>query len=165
MQINLIHNYSNSNYINKNLDEHQYIYLNAKLKAPCDILNPQLIVNYETEIFSYNYVWIPDFNRYYYIVGKEVLKGNRLILYLKVDVLMSYRNEILNSYQLITRSESAGKTTYVVDSNFPVRQAGYNDVIKFSSSVFTSNAINETSFNYIINVAGGSKGASENNEN
>ena len=156
--------YSDTRYINKQLENGLIVY-NVIVKQPCNIINPLLVMKYDTDVLNRNYCYLPEFNRYYYVADKVVAKGKRIIVSLQVDVLMSYKNEILQSYQLITRNEGIGNPTYVVDSNYPIRQAGYNDVIKFSSSIFSSNVINETSFNYVINVAGGSKGESEKNEN
>lgn len=156
MEIAFYYNNSDSKVVNKSLSNNLG-YSNANLKAPCDILAPVIIVKYNNAIFSRNYAYIPAFKRYYYVIGKQVLKGTRLELQLQVDVLMSWKDDILNSSQLVVRSESVGKPTYVVDSNYPIRQAGYNDVIKFSAGIFNSGQLNNTSFNYVINVAGGNR--------
>ena len=56
-------------------------------------------------VLSANYVYIPDFNRYYFINDITSVRQNLWRLSLHVDVLMSYKKEIKNTKAFISRNE------------------------------------------------------------
>lgn len=96
----------------------------CKLKTPCSVLKPVLefsvqpanILNLAT---TCNYVYIPSFNRYYFVVN-SVMNGRLLVLYLNVDVLASYRTTIFNSTQYVLRAASNWNGT-IKDTKYPVK--------------------------------------------
>ena len=74
------------------------------LKAPTSVTAPVIVLR--AEAFSYNYCYIPDFKRYYFVSSTRILR-NQLIEYtLAVDVLASYRSQILASTLYVLRSAS-----------------------------------------------------------
>lgn len=75
------------------------------LSEDTDVLNPAITVGYNTSLLSKNYCYIADFGRYYFITGFTVT-NEELILFLHVDVLMTYKNDIKNSKARIVRSAS-----------------------------------------------------------
>ena len=90
MKLQIYDNNSNTNVINKKITLVDT--LNFNLKADNSILQPILILkNYN----SGNYCYIKEFNRYYYISDIRVLTGGLYQLQLEVDVLMTYKNEIM----------------------------------------------------------------------
>lgn len=92
MKLKIYNNKSNKNIINKKIEEIQEISFNFKDNS--DITNPILILQtYKTG----NYCYIPDLKRYYYIDRIELMKGGFYRLYLEIDVLMSYKDEIINA--------------------------------------------------------------------
>lgn len=56
-------------------------------------------------VLSANYVYIPDFNRYYFINDITSVRQNLWRLTLHVDVLMSYKNEIKNTNAFVSRNQ------------------------------------------------------------
>ena len=56
-------------------------------------------------VLSANYVYIPDFNRYYDINDMTSVRQNLWRLSLHVDVLMSYKKEINNTNAFVSRNE------------------------------------------------------------
>ena len=65
------------------------------LKSGTDVVDPVLILDDAiTSYTSYNYAYIADFSRYYFIQKMEHLTGNRVNLYLTCDVLASYAADI-----------------------------------------------------------------------
>lgn len=91
MLVKIYHNKSNNNVINKKIEEIQEITFNFKNDS--DITNPILILQtYKTG----NYCYIPDLKRYYYINNIELMNGGFYKLYLEIDVLMSYKNDLIN---------------------------------------------------------------------
>lgn len=85
-----------------------------------DMLNPQVILNYNASYLGANYAYIPAFGRYYYIDGVDVQPGQIITLSMSVDPLMSFRNSIANCMACVTRSESVGQPTEIVDDRLPI---------------------------------------------
>ena len=87
----------------------------------CSILAPRLILDYNSSAFDSNYLYIPEFgNRYYYITDVEVTPAQKMIISAKVDPLKTYSSQIRNCIACVTRSESIGKPTFIVDNKLPV---------------------------------------------
>ncbi len=92
MIVKVYNNKSNKNIVNKKIEKVQEITFD--FKDDSDITNPILILQtYKTG----NYCYIPDLKRYYYIDRIELMNGGYYKLYLEIDVLMSYKDEIINA--------------------------------------------------------------------
>lgn len=86
-----------------------------------DILNPVFEVDYDAALLKANYCYCALFgNRYYFINDIKVDIGKKIILYCSVDVLKTYYSQIKECKACITRSESIGEPTYVIDNKLPV---------------------------------------------
>lgn len=92
MIVKVYNNKSNKNVVNKKIEEIQEI--TFEFKDDSDITNPILILQ---SYKSGNFCYIPDLNRYYYIDKIELMNGGFYKLYLEIDVLMSYKDEIINA--------------------------------------------------------------------
>lgn len=109
------------------------IELIGTLKQSTSLINPSIIVELEyqkitrlvdssnlnvvdstnnqistTEYFfvNYNYAYIPQFDRYYFITDIISIRQNIWQLDMHVDVLMSYKNQLLELDTLISRNEN-----------------------------------------------------------
>lgn len=78
---------------------------NIKLKQPTSLSNPVISLK-DNNNLKYNYCYIPDFDRYYWIIDAVVENKDIVSYSLSVDVLASYRSEIMNSTKYINRSAS-----------------------------------------------------------
>jgi hypothetical protein len=93
-----------------------------------DILNPEVIISLSSggnpsDIDSYviyNYLYIPKFNRYYFIDNITTESG-LVIYHCRVDSLMSHKSDILNSTQYVLRQQSKNNSPYLVDNLMPIR--------------------------------------------
>ena len=94
----------NDNVINKNLG--MGLNIPIHLKGDFDLVNPTVILN--GDFRQYNYVHIPDLKRYYFIERFEQLNLKMVQLYLKCDVLESYKSDILNSVARFKRGIKNG---------------------------------------------------------
>ena len=104
MQITTYINSSDNNVLDKQITQKaQY---SAVGKEPIDILNPKLIINDNTFDVGINYVYIPDFKRYYYC-SITTLSKNIYQLNCSVDVLKTYAEGIKASQGTITISQNA----------------------------------------------------------
>lgn len=92
MELKIYNNNSNTNVLNKNITLVNT--LDFSLKIDNSILQPVLILkNYSTG----NYCYIEQFKRYYYITDIKLLTGGLYQLQLDIDVLMTYKNIIMNN--------------------------------------------------------------------
>ena len=107
--------------------------LNINLKRDTDILRPtiQLMKVAGIDFKQFNYAHIPDLNRFYFINVVESINNNVDVLYLEVDVLMSYNAEI-----------KAGIKTYIADvsptykaDNIYSANSDKNTIVKIESDV------------------------------
>ena len=80
--------------------------ITGELKDACDIINPVIIVSGEN-LSSYNYLYIPSFNRYYFITDIKVIRNNLWEISCHCDVLETYKNEIKNQKAIVARQENA----------------------------------------------------------
>lgn len=87
--------------------------ITGNLQTDVDIDNPVIVISLENSVINHNYCYIEAFNRYYYITKIEVTNKN-IKVYLHIDVLMSFRTDILNSKAHITRSNRGN--LYLKDS-------------------------------------------------
>lgn len=78
--------------------------LNCVLRDECSIVNPILLLEYNGEI-NFNYVYIPTFNRYYYVTEITHIRTGLIELALRCDVLMSNRVTIRQQQAVILRQE------------------------------------------------------------
>lgn len=138
MNIILYNNHSENNNINKTIVK--IIDLEGYLREQTSLVNPQIMIEFHPNQFegyikdddqdyvvyngikitwdtfinnyvlSANYVYIPDFNRYYFINDITSVRQNLWRLSLHVDVLMSYKKEINNTYAFISRNENVYNT-------------------------------------------------------
>lgn len=103
MQIILYNTNADNREVHKKLTDE--LTLTGQLVETTDILTPSIAINYNGRL-SFNYAYIPAFNRYYYITGITVDEGQNLTLSLSVDVLMSFWDSFKNSQCIAERSTS-----------------------------------------------------------
>lgn len=136
------------NDVNKELRE-EIIIENVRLLDNVNILNPELrfgslmdIVDY----IGYNYVYIPKFQRYYFVENMEYVKGF-CIIKCAVDVLYTYKTHILNSTQLVTRQENT-YNKFIADSKLIMNNRNNYDCYAFPVGFTTGNT------EFVLQVAG-----------
>ena len=93
MKIILYKNYSQNDIVKKNIE--QVAELEGNITNELDFLHTLLVLNYGD--IDFNYVYIPLFNRYYFVDEIKAIKDCLYNITLKIDVLYTYRELILNS--------------------------------------------------------------------
>ena len=88
----------------------------CKPAEPCSMLEPRILLNYSASYNGANYIYISDFDSYYY-AEKTLVTGGELLLTCKLDPLMSFG--LSNIDVTVVRSEIAG-VNYVKDSQLPI---------------------------------------------
>ena len=83
----------------------------CEIKTDCDIINPTIILSgTNTEVESnYNYCYISNFGRYYFITDEPIFRSNVIILRMTCDPLMSYKEVLLNNEVYVDRYENSTK--------------------------------------------------------
>lgn len=92
---------------------------NVSILGSASVLEPILLLQYSAAYLAYQYCYIPDFGRTYYIRDRVVNTAGQLLLYLQIDALSSYSEELLGCSAQAIRSESKG-STHVPDAQYPV---------------------------------------------
>ena len=124
----------------------------------CDLYNPKLIVK-SSNVISSNYLYIPNFNRFYFIDNKNLDKAGITVINCECDVLMSFKTDILNSTQLIIRSADT--------SNEKVKNSKITDTLRPISSMEFDGKVRVTQYGlediahggFFLTTMGGSNGA------
>ena len=93
--------------------------LDCFIKSPSSIMNPVIELN--SNPMAYNYAYIADFSRYYFINDIRFDKG-LWICSLNVDVLATYKTAIGSSSTYILRAANA-HNEYLIDNAFPMTGA------------------------------------------
>lgn len=79
--------------------------LEIDLKAPCNIIDPEIKIKTQKDPTGYNYCYLPTFSRYYWVKNWTYSDG-LWIASLTVDTLASYRSEIGDSTEYVVRSSA-----------------------------------------------------------
>lgn len=145
MQIILYNNQSERNAINKNLTN--AVTLEGNLREESNIKNPSITV-YAVSPINRNYAYIPQFSRYYFISEITSIRNNVWRITLTSDVLMSFRNEILNSYAVIDHTKETQINNYLKSDIWQTLVKDFTDIVNFPSGLLDTGE-------YILITAGG----------
>ena len=145
MTIKLYHNDSDKRTVNKTLTNEGAL-ANAVIIDDTTILEPRLKVRDNGIIMvQYNYCYIADFKRYYYITDITVSNGY-ILIDCKVDVLMSYAQEIKALTCVIKRQQSLCNY-YLDDELYKAYEYSRIQTKEFPNG-FTTNSL-------LLTIAGG----------
>ena len=149
MEVILYKNSSENNVIGKSLAQIKSVECN--LKNDVSIINPTLVLYYTANLLDSNYCYIPKFNRYYFIDEIVPITADRCIVKCRVDVLESFKNNILNLDCIVDKQEKEiASNKYINDGSFVTTSKQFNRMIEFP------NGFNEKG-SYILICAGGTK--------
>lgn len=120
MEIRFLHTIDVDNSINKKFTN--VITKNIILKNDFNVLNPQIVIERDNVLYQSNYAYIPAFKRYYFITSIENLSMKLIMINFHVDVLESFKDDILKAKGYVQISENANNyldsTDYLVQENF-----------------------------------------------
>lgn len=139
MQI-IFYNYTGkTNVLYKTLDTSTAITRTGTLRRGTSIITPSIDVQTDLATFkSYNYCYIPDFHRYYFIIDRVSITSDFIRLTMNCDTLRSYNYRIDKSHCYIERA-SIGYDSTVKDDNRAFRGLAtktYLDLDKKNPSAF-----------------------------
>lgn len=122
-----------------------YEFTNCTLKVPTSFINPVIIL-YETNYISrnqYNYAYIPEFKRYYFVTDIICTSKNMWEIHMHVDVLMSWKEKIVTNKARVMRNEYRGDE-YIFDEladlsmNYNIIKDAFGSPVTFQSEIFDS---------------------------
>lgn len=105
------------NKINKTLQENEEY--TGVLNASFSVLNPVIRFRTRTPVF-FNYAYIESLKRYYF-VSELQQDGDICTVSLQVDVLMTYKDKILNSTATLIKGEEVNKYSSTRENVYDLR--------------------------------------------
>ena len=144
MNITLYKTADETNRLNKTLTD--AIPLTGTLREECNILKPTIKIQSTTNLSGYNYCYVEDFGRYYYITEISIIRTNLWNISLSVDVLMTYANQI--KAVPIVAGRNTKQYNAMLNDN---RQVVYENV-RIQTKNFPKGFSNPT---YILTTSGG----------
>lgn len=118
------------------------------LKKETSITSPEIMLESDTNLSGYNYAYISEFGRYYFIRDIRSVRDNLWVVSMRVDVLMSFSTSIKASRGILTDTQSTAKNFYLSDDSWVTMVKDKTDIIAFSSGFLESGE-------YILITAGG----------
>lgn len=146
MEIKLYISSDETNKIDKTITNE--IVLTGTIKDETSVINPIILIEADN-LTQYNYCYIPLFKRYYFIKDITVVRNNLFRLFLDIDVLMSYKDEILNLDCIVNKQEN-NSTPYINDNSRIYENRNFTSIINYRNGF-------DDDGNFILITAGGIK--------
>lgn len=145
MDIILYVNNSERNAIFKSLSD--ALTLSGSLRNESSVINPTILIETDNPS-SYNYAYISEFGRYYFITDIVSVRIGLWRVILSVDVLMSFQSQILMLDVIISDNTSPDDETYMNGIQWQTSVKTITDVINFPSGLLDDGE-------YILITSGG----------
>lgn len=124
------------------------ITLTGTLRGQSSVMSPSLQIQ-DMSVIGYNYCYIPEFGRYYYINGINALRANLFELSLGIDVLMTYAEAIRSNAAIVDKVQNYGAAyNYINDGSWVNTNRMKQSIINFPTG-FNDNG------EFILITAGG----------
>lgn len=107
---------------------------NIIFKQETSVINPTIILE-RTSFPNFNYVYIKELNRYYFVTNIDSIRYGLWEISLSVDVLMSYKDAILNLNAFIDRNENV-TNPMLIDKKRVIEQGLDIEVVEIENDVF-----------------------------
>lgn len=96
------------------------------------IISPQFTVNYQANLLTCNYIYVPEYHRYYYITNIASTSAKRMLISCQEDVLMTYKDQILATEILLDRTGTTEyRDAYIPDANEQIKQYTETFILNF----------------------------------
>lgn len=109
----------------------------CEINANCNIISPRIELTGTGNPSTYNYCYIPDFARYYFVKAWTWAPG-KWVADLTVDALSSYRDQIGSSTEYVVRS-SAKFDPEIVDNLYPTKATVTTKTMLANTTPYTDN--------------------------
>lgn len=109
--------------------------LSGELRNQTSVLNPNIRIESADNISTYNYAYISEFGRYYYITDIVSVRTNCWVVSLRCDVLMSYKDEIQSMNVILNNTQETGLSNYLSSPNWVSSVKTKTDIKVFPSGL------------------------------
>lgn len=126
---------------------------NVVVKDTKNLMSPTFIMQYNPTVYNSNYLFCTKTSRYYYITSIDSMTGGRLAINCTIDVLHTYRNEILSSVAWVDVSDTTTDTSDDYDmlhNDYPFRQDYFVLGKSTTDSIFALSPTTDTGLNMIL---------------
>lgn len=145
MNIILYNNKSPKNKIGKTLTNPNTI--TGSLRGETSTTNVQMLLNI-VNLNPYNYLYIADFGKYYFITNVISVRTGLWLITASIDVLESFKAEILSLDVILSNTESTGARQYKMGTCWDTLVKDKTDIITFSDGLLNTGE-------FILITAGG----------
>ena len=135
MQIKFYYNSSEKNKIGKLLSRE--LTMDGNLRDECSVINPTILVEH-SNLSNYNYVYIPEFKRYYFITEMTIVRNNLLRISLKVDVLESFKSDILNLSCIVDKQQYENYGNNIDDGSYINKADSFVEIANYPNGFNSS---------------------------
>lgn len=105
--------------------------ITGTLRESTSILDCDIEIEYN-KFPDFNYIYIQEFNRYYFVEDIISIVNNLWSVSLSVDVLMSFKDNLLECRAFIDRNEKY-YAPYSIDTERVIRQGSNNESIEMTT--------------------------------
>lgn len=147
MEVLFYYNESDNRTINKNITPSDGVSFVGVPRDDISVMNP--VVRFESDdVIRFNYAKIPELQRFYYIKDRTIFREGVWDITFDVDVLMSFRNDILHLNAIVDKqSLHQNGDEYIDDGSLVTENVMFQTVYNFP------NGFNDTG-EYILITAG-----------
>lgn len=132
MNITLCVNSSEKNKLGKSLSN--MASFSGSLKDETSVTNPVVIMELENPT-GFNYAYIPEFGRYYFINDMVSVRTGLWKISMKVDVLESFKNNIRGIPVILSDSTETGKELYLTGKVWKSKVKELTDIVTFPAGL------------------------------
>ena len=142
--VTLYVNSSENNQVHKNLSG--AVSFSCEFKDQSSVFKPTILLGTDTNLTGFNYAYISDFSRYYFITDIVLVRAGLYLIKLKTDVLSTWSSQLLAQPAVLSRQEGE-YNLYLDDPEFKVYNNKQVDCYTFSSPF-------SKSLEFLLTVAG-----------
>lgn len=129
MNITFYKNNSPNNYLTKQLAG--AVNMTGELRNESSVIDPVILIEY-SNLSKFNYLYIPDFLRFYFIRNIESIRTNIWAVHCHVDVLNTYRSEIKLHQAIISKTANYDDADLIIDDgDWVCENRMFNTIIEF----------------------------------
>lgn len=151
-ELNLYQNSSEANRVDKTNYLTQLGTINGVLRETTSITEPVITLEMET-VPTFNYVYIPTFDRYYFVTEINSIRYNLWEISLSVDVLMTYKDALFNLYAFVDRNENT-TNPMLIDKKRVIEQGVDIENVEIENIVFRNPAENDSDIDIMFVLNG-----------
>ena len=99
--------------------------VSGTIRGEIDVISPKIALGTNNNKFEWNYIYIPDFKRYYFVRDWLMVRNGIVELTLECDYLQSHYNEFFDCPITVERSDS-NYNSYIADNRREYYQYTHN---------------------------------------